>query len=187
VTEDLDGGVLIAGTSQQLSQPSVAQFIKFGCGGSLVWNLTWTHGDGQGFSDVDLAPGGGYIVSGARTIPSGGGGFAVRPVLTKYGTETWTVPTCPEADSLVIQYNSTIPANILTWKGTEQGVYFVYSRADFDTTHGPGAGWSLIGCVQPNPPDFRSQVQFYDVNPTPARKFYYVVHDCNGSCGGGED
>lgn len=186
VTEDLDGRIVLAGVSQPLSQPSVAQLIKFGCDSSVVWNQTWTHGDGQGFSDVDLAPGGGYIVSGYRTIPSGGGGFATRPVLTKYGAETWTVPTCSPVDSLVIQHNPSIPANVLTWKGDETGVYYIFSKADFDTTHGGGAGWSLLGCVEPSPPA-RSSFSYTDTDLTPGRKFYYVVHDCNGSCGGGED
>lgn len=187
VNEDLDGGILIAGVQQALSQPSTAHLMKFGCNGSLEWDLNWTHGNGQHFSDVDLAPDGGYIVSGTRIVPSGGGGSANRPVLTKYGSESWTPPpTCPTPDSLVIKFNANLNANILTWQGEETGSYFIFSKTDFDTTHGPGNGWTQIGCIEPSPPA-RTSFSFIDTNLTPLRKFYYVVHNCSGGCGGGEE
>jgi hypothetical protein len=187
IVEDADGGLVVSGVVQDLSQPSRSRLMKFGCDGALLWRNSRSGNDGQGFTDCAVTPGGEYIASGYHIVPSGGGGFASRPVLTKYGSESWTSPpTCPKADSLVIKFNPAIPANILTWQGEETGSYQIFSKTVFDTTHGSGNGWTEIGCVEPSPPA-RSSFSFTDTNLTPLRKFYYVVHNCSGGCGGGED
>ncbi len=184
VIEDTDGGFVIAGRSADSGQPQEQQLIKFGCDGSLIWQTHRAGANSLGYLDVAVTPDGGYIAGGYKFVPGGGGLGVDRPNLVKYGSETYQAPpTCPPADSLVIKFNFQLNANELTWKGEETGSYLIFAKNNFDSTHGTGNGWSQIGCVEPIPPAL-ALFTFLDTDLTPLRKFYYVVHNCDGGCGG---
>lgn len=184
---DSDGQIISSGSTSYINTQSEFLLTKFTCDGQIDWEIQYGGPNSEHFSALSPTMDGGYLATGSRFFPSGPGLGNNRPTAVKFGPETWVVPpTCPPADSLVILYNPGMNANLLTWKGSDQGAYFIYAATVYDSLF-PSGNWSQVGCVEAGPPPAASVISWSDFNLTPETKFYRVVHRCNQVCGGGED
>lgn len=186
VTVDTDGGIIVAGGSNFNSQPGDMLLVKHRCDGTEVWSLFFGFDHTQYGYGVCATPDSGYVIAGRTVVCPGGPICADHDFLLKVGGEDWVVPPdCPPADSVVVQYFSQTNTVRLTWVGEETGAYFIYgTTSTAENGDPPGNGWTEVGCVEPIPPA-TAIIEWTDTNLAPTYKRYTIIHDCNGTCGGG--